>query len=108
MTGMEMDILRNVDVWMFGRQTLDLEKERVAKQIPGRKVKPDDVHSLTVGEFYVVQYGERVQKVYVRPAWLSREVAVAVARGELGAAKAAADHRPAAKKKEGLGFADEE
>lgn len=83
MTGVSMDILRNIDLWMFGRQTLDLEKERVAKMIPGKSVKPDDVHALRVGQFYVVQYGETVQKVYVLPGWAMMPEGRAVAMGEM-------------------------
>lgn len=76
-------VLRSVDLWMFGRQTYDLEKERVAKMIPGRKVKADDVHGLEIGQFYVVQYGEQVQKVYVQPAWMDETTARLVATGQV-------------------------
>jgi hypothetical protein len=82
LTGLDLDILRNVDIWLFGRQTLDREKERAAHMIPGKTVTADDVHGLTIGQFYVVQYGEKVQKIYVQPAWLSPETAVKVAKGE--------------------------
>lgn len=82
LTGIKLDILRNFDITLFGRQTLDREKERVAKTIPGRKIKPDDVHGLEIGEFYIIQYGEEVRKVYVCPAWLPEGVAQQVAKGE--------------------------
>ncbi len=81
MTGLDMGILRNIDIWIFGRQALDLEKERVAKMIPGRKVSADDIHGLMVGQFYVVQYGERIQRVYVQPDWLAGDEARDVAMG---------------------------
>jgi len=82
LTGLDLDILRNVDIWLFGRQTLDREKERAAKMIPGHGVSSDDIHGLTLGQFYVVQYGEKVQKVYVQPAWLDSKTAIKVAKGE--------------------------
>jgi len=82
LTGLDLDILRNVDIWLFGRQTLDREKERAARMIPGHGVSSDDIHGLTLGQFYIVQYGEKVQKIYVQPAWLDSETAVKVAKGE--------------------------
>jgi len=83
-TGVDLDILRNVGIWLFGRQTLDREKRRVADSIPGHVVKADDVQALEIGQFYIVQYKTRVQKVYVRPAWLSESQAHDVAVGALG------------------------
>jgi hypothetical protein len=50
--------------------------------IPGKVATTDDIHGLTLGQFYVVQYGEKVQKIYVQPAWLAAETAVKVAKGE--------------------------
>ena len=42
LTGLDMDVCRSIGTWFFGRQTLDIEC-RVARMIPGKRVKPDDV-----------------------------------------------------------------
>lgn len=83
LTGIDLDILRNVDIWLFGRQTLDREKERVAKMIPGKRVTSDQMHFLTVGQFWLVQYNEKVKFVYVRPSWLPDDIAKMVAMRRL-------------------------
>lgn len=82
MTGVDLDVLRNVDIRMYGRQTQDREVERVARAIPGRKVTRDNVQGLLIGQFYTVLYGKEIQKVYVRPAWLPERVARDVALGK--------------------------
>lgn len=82
-TGVDQDVLRNIAIWLFGLQTHDLEKGRVAKTIPGRKVKPDDVHALKLGHFYLVARTEAVRLIYVRPLWMNPEVAMGVVHGQL-------------------------
>ena len=81
LTGLDLDVMRNVGVWMFGRQNLDREIERSGRSIPGRKTKPAEIQSLKLGQFFLVQ-GEEVRKVYVQPAWLSELDAIAIARGK--------------------------
>lgn len=80
LTGLDLNVMRNVGVWIFGRQDLDLEIERTAKAIPGGIARADDVKSLRTGQFYVVQEG-KARKVYVWPSWLSQSEAVEVAKG---------------------------
>jgi len=98
LTRVDMSILRNVDIWLFGRQSLDLEKERVAKAIPGRRVTADQMHYLTIGQFWLVQYGEKVRQVYVRPAWLPAEIAQQIAMKRLNV-KAAEAYKPEPRKR---------
>ena len=80
LTGLDLNVMRNVGVWMFGRQDLDLEIDRTAKAVPGGSARPDDIKGLKIGQFYVVQEG-KARKVYVWPSWMSEEEAISVARG---------------------------
>lgn len=80
LTGLDLDVMRSVGIWMFGRQNLDREMERSAKAIPNGRAKTSDIQSLKLGQFYLVQ-GEEVKKVYVQPAWLDDNDARAVAKG---------------------------
>lgn len=80
LTGLDLDVMRNVGVWMFGRQDLDREAERSSRSIPGKTATTNDIRSLKVGEFYLVQ-GESVKKVYVQPVWASDTFARNAASG---------------------------
>jgi hypothetical protein len=80
LTGLDMDIMRNVGVWMFGRQDLDIEVERCLKNIPGKTVKASDITSLKIGNFWLKQ-GEDVKKVYVQPTWIGDTEAISIAKG---------------------------
>jgi hypothetical protein len=84
LTGLDLGVMRSIGVWLFGRQTLDLELERVAKMVPGRKRSWDEVRSLGLGRFLLVE-GDAVRTVYAQPAWLGDEAAVRVAKGQLAA-----------------------
>jgi hypothetical protein len=83
LTGVDLGILRNVGVWLFGRQTLDREMDRVVKMIQDRKVKAEDIGKMEIGYFYVRQYGDSIRKVYVCPAWLDEQRAKLVALGSV-------------------------
>jgi len=80
LTGLDMNVMRNVGLWLFGRQTLDLEVERDLKFLPGRRHAPNEVTGLGLGEFLVVE-GDTLTKTYVQPAWMNAESAMRVARG---------------------------
>jgi len=86
LTGLDMDVCRSIGTWFFGCQQLDLEIRRVGKMVPGRKLKPDDVRGLALGQFLLVQ-GEDVKRVYVQPAWLPEAYAHDVATGKTGYAE---------------------
>lgn len=81
LTGLDMDVMRNVGTWLFGKQFLDIEAKRNAKMIPGNAVTPHDITALGKGQFYLVR-GEDVHKVYVQPVFINDEDAMAIARGE--------------------------
>ena len=85
LTGLDLDVMRSVGIWLFGRQNLDREMERSAKAVPNARAKTSDIQSLKLGEFYLVQ-GEDVRKVYVQPSWLSDFEACSIAKG-LGTAE---------------------
>lgn len=87
LTGLDLDIMRSVGIWMFGRQNLDREMERSAKAVPNGRARPSDIQSLKLGQFFLVQ-GEEVKKVYVQPAWLPEGEAISIAKGK-GAAESA-------------------
>jgi hypothetical protein len=82
LTGLDMDVMRHVGLWLFGRQTLDLEVSRDLKFLPGRKHAASEVTGLRLGEFLVVE-GDTVTKTYVQPAWLPDDRARDIAAGEL-------------------------
>ena len=84
LTGLDMDVMRSVGLWLFGRQTLDLEVRRTLKFLPGRNHLANEVTGLGLGEFLAVE-GEMVTKVYVQPAWLGGSAAVEVAQGKIQA-----------------------
>ena len=99
LTGLDMDVMRSVGTWLFGRQVLDLEIKRVLKMAPDRSVKPDTVRSLGLGEFLCVR-GEQVTKVYAQPTWLDDLHAVRVAEGIDSAEEMAKLFRPKLKEKD--------
>ncbi len=80
LTGLDMDVMRNIGTWLFGRQDLDLEAERSAKMIPRQNVRYQEIESLGIGQFYFRQ-GDTIQKIYVQPAWMDEKEAVDTAKG---------------------------
>jgi hypothetical protein len=83
LTGLDMDVMRSVGTWLFGRQVLDLELKRVTKMVPGLqvgKIHADDIRRLGLGEFLLVR-GATATRVYVQPAWLDDNHAQRVAQG---------------------------
>ena len=82
LTGLDMDVMRSVGIWLYGRQDLDIEAQRVSKAIPLNSVKPQDIQALKLGQFYLVE-GMTVKKVYVQPKWMSADLAMQVADGTM-------------------------
>jgi hypothetical protein len=80
--GVHKNILRSVGVWILGVQREANEVKRVLSHIPGNVKKPkvDDVMELERGQFFAC-FGKTVAKIYVQPAWMKAEEAIAVARG---------------------------
>lgn len=96
-TGVDKSILKNVDTWLIGRQREKNEVERAIAQLPlprSQRPKPEEVMRLLVGHFLVATRNE-VRTVYVKPAWLSSEVAVKIAKsGNVDAARIFAPESP--------------
>ncbi len=85
LAGVDKSLLKQVDNWILGRQREINEVEHTLAQVPvpkKQKPKADEIMQLRVGQFFAC-YGERVQKVYVRPAWLPEREAIAVAQGRM-------------------------
>ncbi|MDH5440636.1 MAG: hypothetical protein OEZ48_00250 [Candidatus Bathyarchaeota archaeon] len=83
--GVEKMHLTNVSIWVIGKMMQANEVERLVKQtIPSANIKAEDVMSLKLGHFIVVDgVKNTVQKVYVQPHGVPDELAIRVARGEL-------------------------
>lgn len=80
LTGLDLDIMRHVGTWFFGKQGLDREVERISKSIPGSTVGPDQIRSLGKGQFVMV-HSDQVRLVYIQPAWLDEEQSRRIALG---------------------------
>jgi hypothetical protein len=75
-------ILKNVSIWILGKQTENNEVKHTIKQIPLSKNKQpteDIIQTLEVGEFFVCQ-GKSVAKTYVMPKWMNEEEAQRIAK----------------------------
>lgn len=96
-TGVDKAILKNVDTWLLGRQREKNEVERAIAQLPLTKTerpKPAEIMRLALGHFLVAT-GDQVRTVYVKPEWLSVEVAVKIAKtGNVSAARIFAPEKP--------------
>jgi len=78
-------LMRQVGVWLFGVQRAKHEIERaldhMPEGLPSRRPKPQDIATLSKGQFYVC-FAREMYKVYVQPAWMTGAHAEAIARGE--------------------------
>lgn len=77
-------LLRQVGVWIFGKQRATHEIERTMKLIPGDlKARPraSEIATLSKGQF-IACWEREMFKVYVQPAWMTAAHAEAIARGE--------------------------
>lgn len=86
-TGVQKDLLKQMQIWILGRQSELNEAKRTLEQIPQRKsmkITKEDVQTLGLGEFIVVT--ARWAKItYIWPVWVEREIAIKVAKGEITA-----------------------
>jgi hypothetical protein len=82
--GVEKEILRAAAVWLIGVQREANEIERALSSIPKgiKRPKEGEVPNLRLGQFFVC-WGQHVEKVYVRPIWMSGSNAMQIAMGEL-------------------------
>ena len=82
--GVEKEILRAASVWLIGVQRESNEIKRALASIPKgiKRPKEGDVPTLRLGQFFAC-WGQHVEKVYVRPAWMTTSNAMQIAMGEL-------------------------
>lgn len=82
--GVEKEILRAAPVWLIGVQREANEIERALSSIPKgiKRPKEGDIPTLRLGQFFAC-WGQHVEKVYVRPVWMSGSNAMQIAMGEL-------------------------
>lgn len=82
--GVDKTTLRQVSVWIMGKMLEANEVERLLKQTLRLDVRAEEVQTLTLGRFIVADgTSNKVKKVYVWPYGVPREMAVAVAKGNL-------------------------
>lgn len=77
LTGVDQQVVRNFGISLHGRQTSDLEIQRIVKAV-GHSITAKTVKSLQLGEF-LLEDKDGVRKVYVQPAWLPYDLALDVA-----------------------------
>jgi hypothetical protein len=82
--GVEKEILRAASVWLLGVQREANEIERALSSIPKgiKRPKQGDIPNLRIGQFFAC-WGPHVEKVYVRPVWMSGSAATQIAMGDL-------------------------
>lgn len=81
-TGVDKDPLKQVGVWLLGKQREKNEAQRVLDQIPGRsEFTSEDVMTLSKGNF-IVALDDATPLAYVQPVWMAEDEARAIATGE--------------------------
>jgi hypothetical protein len=80
--GIDKTPLRQVSVWIMGKMMETNEVERLIKQTLGLDVQPETIQKLPLG-WFLVACGDKVEQVYVWARGVPREMALAVAKGEL-------------------------
>jgi hypothetical protein len=81
-TGVDKEPLKQVGVWVLGKQREKNEAQRVLDQIPAKtSFSSNDVMTLSKGHF-IVALDDEHPLTYVQPTWASDQDARAVALGE--------------------------
>lgn len=83
-TEIDKRVLKQMLVWIMGRQMEQNEAVRIVKQIPKATIKADDIKTLPKGWFYTVIANEdnvTVRKVFIWPTWMKGIDAMAIASG---------------------------
>lgn len=85
MAGVDKTILRGCTVWLIGVQREANEIKRNLANIPAGISRPPaaEIALLERGQFFAC-FGRIVAKVYVQPAWMKAERAIAIARDIAG------------------------
>lgn len=82
LAGVNAAIRKSVIVWLLGVQREANEVERMLAHIPSvPKPKGVQIMQLGLGEFFVC-WGRTVKEVYVQPAWMDDQDALAIAQGK--------------------------
>ena len=81
LTGVDQQTLRNFGLSLHGRQTSDLEIDRIVKAI-GAGVTKASVKKLGLGQF-LLEDQDGVRTVYAQPSWLSDGLAIQTAKGTI-------------------------
>jgi hypothetical protein len=81
--GVEKEILRAASVWLIGVQRESNEIVRALSSIPKgiKRPKEGDIPTLRLGQFFAC-WGQHVEKVYVRPIWMTEADAIKVVMGK--------------------------
>ena len=81
--GIEKQLLRSIQVWLFGVQREKNEVENTIKSMPVPECKPTaaEMMSLRIGQF-IVAHGDEIRRVYVQPAGMEDAHAQAIALGD--------------------------
>lgn len=92
--GVEKEILRAASVWLIGVQREANEIERALSSIPKgiKRPKEGEIPNLRLGQFFAC-WAQHVEKVYVRPVWMTTSSAMQIAMGELRVEDCAAPAR---------------
>jgi hypothetical protein len=83
MAGVDKTPLKQISTWILGFQLERNEVKHTLDQIalpPKSKPAVEEIMNLRVGQFILSSY-EGVKKVYVQPAWIDDDAAIAVAKG---------------------------
>jgi hypothetical protein len=93
--GIDNLILRGCPVWLIGVQRQIDEIKRNLSNIPAglAKPRPADIALLELGQYFAC-FGQTTVKVYVRPAWMDADEAIAVAKGATISSSAPAPIEP--------------
>lgn len=88
--GVDKELLRSVAVWILGVQREANEIKRTLSNIPATVAKPKAaaIALLELGQFFAC-WGTHTIQTYAQPAWMVKDIAEQVARGELDVANAA-------------------
>lgn len=82
--GVDKVPLRQVSLWIIGKMMQADEVQRLLEQIPGAKIKSEDIQTLELGHFYVVNgIDNTVAKIYVWPWGIPEDLARSVAKGNV-------------------------
>ena len=84
-TGIDKQLMKQMQIWCLGRQMELNEAERTLKQIPQRKslgLTIESIQTLGLGEFIVIT-PKWAKRTYIQPTWVTEATAKEVALGTI-------------------------